>query len=95
MSFKRFIGTASLCLLFAACQTNSNEMLDLADNTKKGPKLNCSAPPPVQDIWKLEPILIDKGLITENMSREQREAAIREYIRNKNAKYENCSKGVR
>ncbi len=94
MLLKQLVGTAGLCLALIACQTNSNENENAAENTIKGPKLNCSAPPPVNDIWKLEPMLLEKGLITEEMSKEQRESAIREYIRKKNAKFENCSKGA-
>lgn len=51
------------------------------------PKPVCSAPPPIPDIWKLEPLLLEQGKITAEMSREQREQAIREYIRAKNERF--------
>ena len=51
------------------------------------PKPVCSAPPPIQDIWKLEPLLIEQGTITAEMSREQREQLIRDYIRKKNERF--------
>lgn len=53
----------------------------------------CSAPPPVKNIWVLEPMLIEKGLITEDMDKEQREAVINNYIKKKNSTYEKCLKG--
>ncbi len=63
-------------------------------NPHKGPiKPICSSPPPVENIWALEPMLIEKGLITQDMSKEQREAVIRNYINNKNSIYEKCLKG--
>lgn len=63
-------------------------------NPHKGPvKPVCSVPPPVKDIWKLEPMLIEKGLITEGMNKAEREAIIRDYINKKNSAYEKCLKG--
>lgn len=52
--------------------------------------IKCSAPPPVRDIWALEPMLSKDGLITAEMSREQKEQVIREYIRQKSQTYLNC-----
>lgn len=51
------------------------------------PKPVCSAPPPIPDIWKLEPMLIEQGTITAEMPREAREQAIRDYIRKKNERF--------
>ncbi|MCW8857811.1 MAG: hypothetical protein OQJ95_10645 [Kangiella sp.] len=63
-------------------------------NPHKGPvKPICSAPAPIQDIWKLEPMLIEKGLITEDMDKQQRETVIRDYINKKNSAYDKCLKG--
>ncbi|AKE52446.1 hypothetical protein TQ33_1499 [Kangiella geojedonensis] len=53
----------------------------------------CSAPPPPQNIWKLEPVLKEKGLITEDMTRPEKEQVIRDYINKKNSAYIKCVKG--
>ena len=53
----------------------------------------CIQPAPVEDIWKLEPILVEKGRITTEMSKGQKEKAIKEYIAKKNAQYKLCLKG--
>ncbi|MHC9511084.1 hypothetical protein [Kangiella sp. M94] len=75
-------------------EEHANQASDSQFNPHKGPvKPICSAPAPVKDIWKLEPMLIEKGLITEEMDKEQRELVIRNYINKKNSVYENCLKG--
>ncbi|HEY9030730.1 MAG TPA: hypothetical protein VIM93_05160 [Kangiella sp.] len=94
-----------LVLLLVACKNDVQsevEVLeeqqgtdsDLQFNPHKGPvKPVCSAPAPIQDRWKLESMLIDKGLITEDMDKEQRETVIRDYIKKKNSAYDKCLKG--
>lgn len=92
-------------LLIVACKDNArveaevaeehaNQASDSQFNPHKGPvQPICSAPASVKDIWKLEPMLIEKGVITEVMDKEQRELVIRDYINKKNSVYENCLKG--
>ncbi len=75
-------------MLISACQSIQSEQI--SDTDVKPPQLNCSAPPYVKDIWKLEPILVKQGKITEEMGKEEREAVIKQYIRNKNAQYSKC-----
>ncbi|ACV27225.1 hypothetical protein [Kangiella koreensis] len=98
-----------ICLLLAlnlvACKSDVQSEVEVLEeqqatdsklqfNPHKGPvQPICSAPAPIQDIWKLEPMLIDKGLITESMDKEQRETVIREYIKKKNSAYDQCLKG--
>ena len=53
----------------------------------------CSTPPPPQNIWKLEPVLKEKGLITEGMTQSEKEQVIRDYINKKNSAYIKCVKG--
>lgn len=75
-------------------ESSSESVSEPQFNPHNGPvKPICSAPVPVKDIWALEPMLIDKGLITNDMNKEQREVVIREYINKKNSVYENCLKG--
>ena len=50
-------------------------------------KFNCSAPPPLRDIWALEPALIRSGRITGAMNHEEREHAIRAYIAETNQSF--------
>jgi len=75
----------------AACQ--SAERQELAEErVTSAPKQQCSAPPKVQDIWALEPMLTESGAIKPDMSKEQKEAVIRQYIRDKNQRFTNCNK---
>lgn len=90
-----------MCLLaflgLAACKNDvqaEEATSEHSFNPQKGPvQPICSTPAPIQDIWKLEPMLIEKGLITEDMDREQRETVIRDYINKKNSAYDQCLKG--
>jgi len=59
----------------------------------KAIQANCGTVPPIQDIHKLEPILIKQGLITENMTLEEKEQALRDYINRKNQTFNLCKKG--
>jgi len=54
---------------------------------------SCKKPAPVADIWKLEPILIKNGEITDSMNKSEREKAINAYIARKNKHYQICLKG--
>ena len=38
-------------------------------------------------------MLVEQGLIKPEMSKQDKETVIREYIRKKNAKYQHCRKG--
>lgn len=81
------------CLLIpiiTACQ-NSIEP-SLAKKPVTIPK-QCLHPAKVNDIWKLEPILAERGLIDESMSKEEKAKAINAYIAEKYAQYQSCLKG--
>ena len=71
-------------LTLAACASEPSKESGTSAAAPKPGKPVCSAPPPIDDIWKLEPVLLKQGLITPDMDREQKEAAIRSYIHNKN-----------
>lgn len=78
-------------LALAACANEPTTSAAVTPAPKSQPKPVCSAPPPIQDIWKLEPMLTEQGTITAEMTREQKEAAIRAYIRKKNESFlTNC-----
>jgi len=101
----KYIAVVFFGFLLASCQSpmgstsennDSSESNDLSVNlSSETPSLpvRCSKPPLVDDIWKLEPMLIKKGEIEATMSREEKEVIIRQYIRNKNEKFRQCSKG--
>ncbi|MBD3654368.1 hypothetical protein [Kangiella sp.] len=96
MRLYQLLACALLSISLVGCkeQSQAESDSDSQFNPHKGPVPPiCSAPPPVKDIWVLEPMLIEKGLITEDMDKKQREAVIREYINKKNSVYENCLKG--
>ena len=91
---KKIILIALSLAALTAC-SNHNEESDSSKEHKRKPIAPvCSAPAMPQNIWKLEPILKDKGLITEEMSKEQKEKVIRDYITKRNSAYiEKCEKG--
>lgn len=85
----RLLGLAAAVVAISACAGEPVAPANPAPASQ--PKPVCSAPPPIHDIWKLEPLLVEQGLITSTMSREQKEAAIRDYIRKKNQTFlNNC-----
>lgn len=77
----------STLVVLTACQSAEPAQVPPAT-----PKQTCSAPPPVRDIWALEPMLTEKGLIKPDMSRDQKEQIIRDYIRDRNQRYKDCNK---
>lgn len=91
--------TVAVISVLGACSTNQSEQAsDTASVSAELPKspapqLNCSAPAQVSDIWVLEPMLINQGKITPDMTQEQKEKIIRDYIRAKNEQYTQCKKG--
>ena len=76
------------------CQNNTEQSEELATDLKpiKIP-VSCKQPVQVQDIWKLEPILVKKGEITLEMSKQEKEKIIKSYIARKNKQYQICLKG--
>lgn len=55
--------------------------------------VTCTAPPPIKDIWALEPSLKRQGKIDDSMSIEQKETVIRAYIRERNQIFIKCKEG--
>ena len=54
--------------------------------------ITCGAMPPIQDRSKLKSNLIKNGVITPDMSREQADEKVAEFIRKKQQAFKNCSK---
>ena len=65
----------------SSAQTDNNTLIKVA----------CGSPRMVQDIWKLEPMLTEKGLIKADMTSDQKEKIIRGYIAQKNEQYQKCN----
>ena len=77
-----------------ACQ-HSSEQEQPTIKTKKiiKPSLLCGNAAQVPDIWKLEPILVKRGKITPDMSKDEKSKIIRAYIALRSQQYQNCLKG--
>ena len=54
--------------------------------------ITCGAMPPIQDRSKLKSNLIKNGVITPEMSQEQADEEVAEFIRKKQQAFKNCSK---
>lgn len=96
MRLYQLLACALLSVFLVGCKEESQAESDSGShfNPHNGPvQPICSSPPPVKDIWVLEPMLIEQGLITQDMDKEQRETVIRNYIKKKNSTYEKCLKG--
>ncbi|MCW8876661.1 MAG: hypothetical protein OQK51_06325 [Kangiellaceae bacterium] len=101
MSVVRLRPLSLICcvLLVSACQNGSDQTsqstTELTNSSTLSTKIPvaCKQPAPIEDIWKLEPILVAKGTITTEMSQGEKEVAIKEYIAKKNAQYKLCLKG--
>ncbi|MBL4816984.1 MAG: hypothetical protein JKY74_16050, partial [Shewanella sp.] len=70
--------------------TISPDAVELA-NEKKW-IITCGAMPPIQDRSKLKSNLIKNGVITPEMSQEQADEKVAEFIRKKQQAFKNCSK---
>ena len=70
--------------------TISPDALELANEKKR--IITCGAMPPIQDRSKLKSNLIKNGVITPEMSQEQADEKVAEFIRKKQQAFKNCSK---
>lgn len=93
-----YLGTFISLLFVLGCNTPSSQ----ADNTQpelsqisaqnetKSPEVKCGAMPPIQNKQKLVALLTERGKITPDMTQEQVEEVVAEYIRNKQKKFTDC-----
>ncbi|PCI71881.1 MAG: hypothetical protein COB38_04870 [Gammaproteobacteria bacterium] len=89
LSIPAFIVMTSFLL---SCSTHSETAeLKIAVPALDLPVL-CKKMAPIMDIWKLEPILVKKGKIKEDMDKAEKEKVIRHYINNKTKQYKICLK---
>jgi hypothetical protein len=86
----RIVVLPLVCGVLVACAQPDVASVNAAP--APSPKPRCSAPPPVRDIWALAPMLKRDGKLSDEMSREQQEQVIRDYIRLTNQQYLNCTK---
>jgi hypothetical protein len=63
--------------------------------TIKGKKITlvCSAPPPLKDTTKLKQNLLEKGYINAQMTEQEADAKVDEYIYQRQQAFKNCNKG--
>jgi hypothetical protein len=63
--------------------------------TIKGKKMTlvCSAPPPIKDTTKLKQNLLQKGYINAQMTEQEADAKVAEYIYQRQQAFKNCNKG--
>ncbi len=90
----RFCFCVAFMSITLGCQNNTDQPDVLV--TKPKPiniPIACKQSAQVQDIWKLEPILVKNGEITTTMSKEEKEKRIHAYIARKNKQYQICLKG--
>ena len=66
------------------------DAVELANEKKR--IITCGAMPPIQDRSKLKSNLIKNGVITPEMSQEQADEKVAEFIRKKQQAFKNCSK---
>ncbi len=79
-------------VLLAVTACSSSSTPSVVTDTSPLPTPNCSAPPPVRDIWALAPMLRKEGVIHDAMSRDEQEHAIRAYIAKRNEQFLKCNK---
>jgi len=92
----RFYFCVALISLAVGCQNNAEQSENIEAEPKPKPisiPVECKQPVQVQDIWKLEPILVRKGEITVEMNKDEKEKIIQAYIARKNKQYKICLKG--
>ena len=66
------------------------DAVELANEKKR--IITCGAMPPIQDRSKLKSNLMKSGVITPEMSQEQADEKVAEFIRKKQQAFKNCSK---
>jgi hypothetical protein len=88
-------------LMLVACTSNENQEQNQnagepevtgTKQVKSDPRL-CGSAPAIQDKGKIEQSLRKKGTITPEMSQQQSDALVKEFIQKKNAQYQRCIKG--
>ncbi|BCV34766.1 MULTISPECIES: hypothetical protein [Shewanella] len=90
----RLPSTLAICLFLGACQAGNDGEIDaIADkNRAVKPLLPCGSGAPVVNRAKIKASLIERNIITQQMSEQEAEAKVSEYIQQRNQKFENCIK---
>jgi hypothetical protein len=73
-------------------QESSAPLIHNTKQTRTNPKL-CGSAPIIKDKNKIEQSLRSKGTITPEMSQQESDALVKEFIQKKNAQYQRCIKG--
>jgi hypothetical protein len=79
--------------IVVGCQNNTEQTKENTSKPKpKAIPITCKQPAQVLDIWKLEPILVKRGEITDSMTKDEKAKIIKSYITRKNDQYRLCLK---
>ncbi|WP_234593965.1 hypothetical protein [Shewanella chilikensis] len=90
----RLPSTLAICLLLGACQAGSDGGVDTITDKNRAikPLLPCGNGAPVVNRAKIKTSLIERNIITPQMSEQEAEAKVSEYIQQRNQKFEQCIK---
>lgn len=91
--------TTCLCIfLLNGCQSKDEpQTATPSPQVATDPKMESTclqSTPPIQDLTKIESMLLEQGTITADMSQAQKEQIINDFIKRKNQAFKSCnSKG--
>ncbi|GAB1105860.1 MAG: hypothetical protein Sw2PiBPW_23130 [Shewanella algae] len=90
----RLPSTLAICLFLGACQAGDGTGTDVVQegNREVKPLLPCGSGAPVVNRAKIKASLIERNIITPQMSEQEAEAKVSEYIQQRNQKFEKCIK---
>ncbi|RTR27703.1 hypothetical protein [Shewanella atlantica] len=90
---------ALLSCTLTACSTGPGEVNSATNDTLSEPPVNtlkqispCGAVPPIKDRSKLKQSLQERGLIKEDMSLDEADRVVAEYINKRQQAFEHCPK---
>ncbi|MDQ7051105.1 MAG: hypothetical protein Q9M92_16900 [Enterobacterales bacterium] len=101
MNYSLFVCVFLMTFMLLGCDrfntSNQAEVVESEDASRSAVKIpiSCKQLVKVQDIWRLEPMLLKSGKIKESMDQAEKETIIHQYIEAKNRQYKAClsSKG--
>lgn len=87
-----FLVVTGLITLFA-CSHDAHEQSIQASYPQDATHIRCGSTPPLMDRTKLKQNLLKNGVITAEMTPEEADAKVAEYIRTRQKAFELCGKG--
>lgn len=77
----------------SACTHGKHEQSFQTSEAQDATHIRCGSTPPLQDRTKLTQNLLKNGVITADMTPEEADAKVAEYIRTRQKAFELCGKG--